>query len=120
MTAVEVKGLEALRARLAAAAAPEPFKKALREEAEALAAEARREAPPEIAQTIEVEDVSQGERLGFASARPIRPGGLLEFGTLKRPASPWLWPIFRARLPGIKDKLRKVAVAPSKMLGAGV
>jgi hypothetical protein len=26
-----------------------------------------------------------------------------------RPASPWLWPIFRARLPALKDKLRKLA-----------
>ena len=120
MSAVEVKGLEALRARLAAAAAPEPFKKALREEAEALAAEARREAPPELAQTIEVKDVSQGERPGFSVGTADPAGRALELGTLKRPASPFLWPIFRARLPGIKDKLRKVAAAPSKTHGAGV
>jgi hypothetical protein len=25
------------------------------------------------------------------------------------PATPWLWPIFRARLPSIKDRLRKLA-----------
>jgi hypothetical protein len=111
---------EALRARLAQAAAPEPFKKALREEAEALAAEARREAPPELARTIEVRDVSKGERLGFSVGTADPAGRALEFGTLKRPASPWLWPIFRARSPGIKEKLRKVTTAPLKKPGAGV
>ncbi len=109
MTAVEVKGIEALRARLAGAALPEPFKTALRDEAEALVAEARREAPVELAQTIEVEDVSQGDRPGFRVGTAAPLGRILEFGTLNQPARPWLWPIFRARLPGVKDKLRKVA-----------
>ncbi len=109
MKAVEVTGLEALRARLARAAAPEPFKKALREEAETLAAELRREAPAELAAGIEVKDVSQGDRLGFSVGTADPAGRALELGTLKRPASPWLWPIFRARLPAIKDKLRKLA-----------
>ncbi len=102
MKAVEVTGLEALRARLARAAAPEPFKKALREEAEALAAELRREAPAELAAGIEVKDVSQGDRLGFSVGTADPAGRALEFGTLKRPASPWLWPIFRARLPALR------------------
>ena len=114
MKAVEVTGLEALRARLARAAAPEPFKKALREEAEALAGELRREAPAELAAGIEVKDVSQGDRLGFSVGTADPAGRALEFGTLKRPASPWLWPIFRARLPGLKDKLRKLASQASK------
>ena len=109
MKAVEVTGLEALRARLARAAAPEPFKKALREEAEALAGELRREAPAELAAGIEVKDVSQGDRLGFSVGTADPAGRALKFGTLKRPASPWLWPIFRARLPALKDKLRKLA-----------
>jgi hypothetical protein len=33
-----------------------------------------------------------------------------EFGTLKQPATPWLWPIVKARLPAIKDRLRKLAL----------
>jgi hypothetical protein len=33
-----------------------------------------------------------------------------EFGTLKRPATPWLWPIVKACLPAIKDRLRKLAL----------
>ncbi len=115
MTAVEVTGLQALRRRLEAASAPEPFKKALREEAEAIAAEARREAPGEIARTIEVVDVSQGERFGFTVGTSDPAGRAAEFGTLKRPATPWLWPIFRARLPAIKDRLRKLALAPLKI-----
>jgi hypothetical protein len=28
--------------------------------------------------------------------------------------SPWLWPVFRARLPGIKQRLREVGAAASK------
>ena len=120
MTAVEVTGLAALRRRLEAASAPEAFKKALREEAEAIAAEARREAPGEIGRTIEVEDVSQGERLAFAVGTTDPAGRAAEVGTLTQPATPWLWPILKARLPGIKDKLRKVAIAPLKILGGGV
>lgn len=36
-------------------------------------------------------------------------GRAAEFGTLRRPATPWLWPIFKAHLPAIKDRLRKLA-----------
>ena len=43
MTAVEITGLEALRRRLEAAGTPEPFRKALREEAEAIGHK-----PPEL------------------------------------------------------------------------
>lgn len=39
-------------------------------------------------------------------------GRAAEFGTLKRPATLWLWPIFKAHLPAIKDRLRKLALAP--------
>ena len=41
-------------------------------------------------------------------------GRAAEFGTLMRPATPWLWPIVKARLPAIKDRLRKLALAASK------
>ena len=110
MTAVEIRGIEALRRRFEAASAPEPFKSALREEAEAIAAEARREAPAAFAQTIAVEDVSQGERLAFTVGTADPAGRSAEFGTLKQPAMPWLWPIVKARLPAIKDRLRKLAL----------
>ena len=75
MTAVKIAGIEALRRRFEAASAPEPFKSALREEAEAIGAEARREAPAVFAQAIAVEDVSQGRRSPSPSARPTRPAG---------------------------------------------
>jgi len=39
---------------------------------------------------------------------------ILKFGTAQQPATIWLWPIFRARLPAVKDRLRKVAVVASK------
>ena len=82
VTGVEVTGLAALRRRLEAASAPEAFKQALREEAEAIAAEARREAPGELARTIDVVDVSKGERLGFAIGTTDPAGLAAEFGTL--------------------------------------
>jgi HK97 gp10 family phage protein len=110
VTAVEIKGLDALRQRFEAAADPRRFKEAVRAEAEAIAAEARREAPGELGQSIEVKDASQGTTLAYTISTPDPLGRILEFGTLRRPASPWLWPIFRARLPAIKDRLRKVAV----------
>jgi len=113
VTAVEITGIEALRRRFEAASAPEAFKSALREEAEAIAAEARREAPGELAHSIAVEDVSQGERLGFTVRTADPAGRAAEFGTLKLPAPPWLWPIVKARLPAIKDRLRKLALAPA-------
>ena len=114
MTAVEITGIEALRRRFEAASATEAFKSALREEAEAIAAEARREAPGAFAQTIAVEDVSQGETLAFAVGTTDPAGRAAEFGTLMRPATPWLWPIVKARLPAIKDRLRKLALAAAK------
>ena len=120
MSAVEIRGLAALRKRLAAAAAPQAFKATLRDEAEALAEEARRDAPGELGRTVEVRDLSQGMRLAYAIGTPDPLGRFLEFGTARRPATPWLWPVFRARLPGIKHSLRKVAAAASKMPASGV
>ncbi len=114
MTNVGIGGLEALRRRLEAACAPEPFKNVLREEAEAIAAEARRTAPGDLVQTIFAEDASEGERLGFTIGTADPAGRIAEFGTLSQPAAPWLWPIVEARLPGLKDRLRKVASTPLK------
>ncbi len=114
MTAVKIAGVEALRRSLEAAGAAEPFKSVLREEAEAIAAEARRAAPGNVAQSIVVEDVSESEKPGFAVGTPDAAGRAAEFGTLSRPATPWLWPIVEGRLPGLKDKLGKVASAPIK------
>ncbi len=114
MTAVEIRGLAALRKRLETAAAPQAFKQILRDEAEALAEEARSAAPGDLGRTVEVRDTSQGTKLAYAVGTPDPAGRFAEFGTVRRPASPWLWPIFRARLPSIKRRLRKVAAAASK------
>ncbi len=114
MTAVKIAGVEALRRLLEAAGAAEPFKNALREEAEAIATEARRTAPGDLAETIVVEDVSKGDELGFAVGTSDPAGRIAEFGTLSQPATPWLGPIVEARLPGLKDKLGKLASEPLK------
>jgi hypothetical protein len=120
VSAIEIKGLDALRKRLEAAADPRRFKETLRAETEAMAAEARRQAPAELAQSIEVRDVSRGTTPAYTVGTSHPLGRILEFGTLRRPASRWLWPVFRARLPAIKDNLRKLASAASKTNRAGV
>jgi hypothetical protein len=48
VTAVEIRGLAALRKRLEAAAAPPAFKQTLRDEAEAFAQAARNAAPGDL------------------------------------------------------------------------
>ena len=115
MTAVEIRGLGALRRRLAAAAVPQAVKGTLRAEAEVIAEEARREAPGELGATVEIIDTSRGMRLAYAVGTAHRAGRFLEFGTLRRPATPWLWPVFRARSRGINHRLRKVVAAALKM-----
>lgn len=108
MTAVTVKGLEALQRRLAAALAPEAVKDALRREAETIAEEARARAPGELGGTVEIIDQSRGMKPAYAIGTAHPAGRFLEFGTRRRPATPWLWPVFRARSPGVKHKLRKL------------
>ncbi|MGA7456554.1 MAG: HK97 gp10 family phage protein [Methyloceanibacter sp.] len=113
MTAVTVKGLEALQRRLAAASAPEAVKATLREEAEAIAAEARARAPGKLANTIEIVDESRGLKPAYAVGTSDPAGRFIEFGTARRPATPWLWPAFRARSPGVKHRL-----APAQAVAA--
>ena len=120
MTAVEIRGLSAWRNRLEAAAAPAPFKAALRGEAEAIAAEAKRGAPGELGRSIEVRDMGRGTEPAYAIGTLDPLGRILEFGTLRRPASPWLWPVLWARLPAIKDRLRRIAIGASKTNRGGV
>jgi hypothetical protein len=112
MTAVvAIRGVTALRQRLEAAAASSPLKEALRGEAEVLAEEARDEAPGDLGRSIEIKDLSHGTRLAYAVGTPDPLARLFEHGSVRRPASPWLLPIFRARLPAVKHKLRKVVAA---------
>jgi HK97 gp10 family phage protein len=111
VSAVEIRGLDALRRRYAAASAPQPIKTALRTEAEAIAEEARGQAPDKLGQTIEVVDDSRGKRSAYAIGSSHPAARFLEFGTVHRPATPWLWPVFRARSRGVKHKLRKAVAA---------
>jgi hypothetical protein len=108
MTAITVKGLGALQRKLAAASAAEPIKDALRGEAEAIAAEARARAPSGLAGTIEVVDESRGLKPGYAIGTVEPAGRLIEFGTVRRAATPWLWPIFRARSHAVKHRLARL------------
>ena len=108
MTAVVIKGLDSLRRRFAAAAAPEPIKEALRREAEAIAEAARASAPGELGQTIEIVDQSRGLKPAFAIGTADSASRFIEFGTARRPATPWLWPAFWACSPSVKHKLRRL------------
>jgi hypothetical protein len=107
MNAVEVRGLAALQARLAAAGAPEPVAKTLREEAEAIADGARRDAPGGLGATIEVIERNRGAKPEYAVGSAHRAARFLEHGTVKMAARPWLWPALWARSPGVKHKLRQ-------------
>jgi hypothetical protein len=114
VTAVSVRGLEALRRRLDARAVPRRVRNALRREADAVAKEAARDAPGGLAPTVEVRDMSRGDEIAFAVGTPERRARFIEHGTVRRPASPWLLPIFRARLPRVKQSLRNILVGSFK------
>lgn len=105
MTAATVTGLAALRRRLAAKGLDEALERTLASEAEAIAAEAARAAPGRLGDTLETVNESKGDRLAFAVGTPHRAGRFVEFGTRHMPAKPFLWPIFRARLPRIKQDI---------------
>jgi hypothetical protein len=111
MTAVVIDGLESLRRKLAKTAEPAAIKEALRNEAEAIAAEARARAPGEVADTVEIVDESRGLKLAYAIGTADPAGRFIELGTARRPATPWLWPAFRTRSPGIKRRLATLIAA---------
>jgi HK97 gp10 family phage protein len=102
---VTLKGLDALQKRLQPRGLGRAVTETLRRAAETVAAEAARAAPGRLGETVDVIDESRGDRTSFAVGTAHRAGRFLEYGTVHRPASPWLWPIFRARLPRIKQEL---------------
>jgi hypothetical protein len=104
-----LKGLGDWQSRLASSRGSTAIEAALRREAEALAAEARAAAPSELDSAIDVADESRGTKLAFRIGTADPRGRVLEFGTLRLPAAPWLLPAFRGRVARIKDVLRKVA-----------
>lgn len=106
MTAVSVRGLAALRRKLEARAVPDALKDTGRNEAEVIARDAARGAPGNLGGSVEVKDVSHGDMTAFAVGTPEPAGRFVEYGTVRQPARPWLWPVFRARLPRIKQSLR--------------
>lgn len=111
MTAASVSGLAALRDRLATAIDARALKDALRKEADALAAEARAEAPAGLAGSVEVRDESRGTGIAYAKGTPDPAGHALEFGTVRQASSPWLLPLFQARRSVVNDVLRNAVQA---------
>lgn len=111
MSAVAIKGLDRLKWRLDGRHLSRLAKGKLRQEADVVAAGAAREAPGRLGQTVEVIDESREDKIAFAVGSAHRAGRFLEHGTVRRPATPWLWPVFRARLPRIKQGLRNTVIA---------
>lgn len=105
MTGIIVRGLAAWRRRLGARGLERSVRETLADEAEAIAADAAQAAPGRLGETLETIDESRGGRLIFAIGTPHRAGRFLEFGTRHMRARPFLWPVFRARLPRVKHKL---------------
>ena len=114
MSAVSVRGLAALKQRLEARELGASVKDGLRREGEAIAGEAARAAPGSLGATVEVRDASEREKIAFAVGTPEKHARFVEYGTIKRPPSPWLFPIFRARLPRIKQSLRNSLMSSFK------
>jgi hypothetical protein len=111
VTAAPLKGLAALQDRFAGAIDEGAVRDALRREAEALAAQARVEALPGLAGTVEIVDESRGTGIAYAIGTPAPEAHAIEFGTARQGPSPWLLPVFRARRNVVNDVLRKAVQA---------
>jgi hypothetical protein len=114
MTEISIEGLAALQKRLALAAGQKAIQRTLLDEAEAIALEASAGAAGELGKSVEIKDASRGTRLAYAVGTPEPAGRYLEYGTVKRHATPWLTPVFRARLPRIKHALGRVVAGALK------
>jgi len=112
VNALTVKGVEAFKQRLAAKGLEEATGKMLASEAETVRASAARATPGRLGKTLKTIEESNGDRLCFAIGTPHRAGRFLEFGTRQMRARPFLWPVFRARLPRIKQDLTNTLHAP--------
>lgn len=111
MTAVTIRGLDGWQRRLAAPGLSRAAQETLRREAEAIAEDAARGAPGRLGQTVELHDQSRNGKIAYAVGTSHRAGWFLEHGTVRMPARPWLSPVFRARLPRVKRRLRNTLVA---------
>jgi hypothetical protein len=120
VTAVSIRGLESLRRRLEARGLSRAVDDTLRREAEAIAEDAARAAPGRLGQTVEVIDESRGEVSVYAVGTSHPAGRFIEHGTMHRPATPWLFPAFRARLPRVKQRLRHSLAASFARPGSEV
>lgn len=114
--AVDIRGLEALRQRLAGLGAVKGLEPALRAEAEAVAAAARatlasRGSGSNLARSVQIIDLSQRDKPAFAIGTEAPEGRFLEFGTTRMRAFPWLSPALQAHSRGINQMLRKVLAA---------
>lgn len=111
--AIEIRGLDSLRKRFAAFGALKELQPALRAEAETVAEEARaqlteRDPNSQLAQSIRIMALGTEDQPAYAVGSDDPAGFLLEFGTSRMRASPWLVPALHSRLPAINQAVRKV------------
>lgn len=104
---IDVKGLDALQRRLQMRGLEEAIERTLSGEAATIAEEAAAAAPGRLGETIEIMNESAEPRAAFAIGTAHRAGRFVEFGTRTMRAQPFLWPVFRARLPRVKHALTK-------------
>jgi hypothetical protein len=114
VTAVTIKGLDGLRARLEGPGVEKAVKEALREEAEAVAAEVRAETLGAPEPSLEVTDVSQGMRLGYQLGVQV-DGEPRPSAKKQKIAIAEVLAALRNRLPRIKHNLARVVADGLKM-----
>ena len=102
---VTLKGLDALKRRFEVRGISRAVADHFAREAHAIARGAAENAPGRLGETVEVIEESGGDRPAFAIGTAHGAGRFLEHGTVRRAATPWLWPVFRARLPHVKQGL---------------
>lgn len=109
-TPVQVSGLGALQSRLKALSTPSGLRPTLQAGAEQIQADARetliRKGSGGLASSVQVIDVSQGDAIAFAIGTAEPAGQRLEFGTAKRPPSPWLVSLLHAHAPALKQAIQ--------------
>lgn len=119
MTA-KVHGLERLQRRFQALAGMPQLPAALRAEAEQIAETARarlKEQKESLAESVRVADQSGPNHPVFSVGSDDEGACLVEHGTLRKRAEPWLFPALFARSRAVKERLRQLLAMTMKSAG---
>ncbi|MEG6510094.1 HK97 gp10 family phage protein [Methyloligella sp. 2.7D] len=120
----EIRGLDALQARLTLSDAPDVLQETVREEAEAVAEAGRQRLRAEhprgtgaLAESVAVSVEGEGDaaKAYVGTASPV--GRYLEYGTRHSAAAPWLIPSLHARSSNIKRSFERIVKRISGRFG---